>query len=281
MNDSQKFKSREEAFKKVLNVIMGSRYSWWKEATVATSVHARNTMFIGYTRISLVIKADAKWVKKQWKTYHEYEPYPNDNIDLYDLIGYQLKEQIESDLKTVFMIVYGLNIEHLIVEADIQPTPLDIEESLEDKWNPKDGLKGYDYQHGYCHYFAYNIIDKIKKRFPTKNVNYYLLLASEVDTEDGAIINEYLIHAFIKIDDMLLDSNGFTTEEKAWRMAEEWEQRQKHLIPDYYETEIWDEESDEIPQKFFNNKFCNRSKVKKDLENFLSHPVVKRIFRDK
>ena len=42
-------------------------------------------------------------------------------------------------------------------------------ETLESKWN-----KGnYNYQHGYCHYFAYNIIDKIKKIFPNKKVNYY------------------------------------------------------------------------------------------------------------
>lgn len=146
MDNSQKFKSREEAFKKVLDVIMGKKYSWWIGLPVGTSVHVRDTIFvvcnqrICYTRIVLVIKADAKWVKKQWEYYQGYEPYPNDDIDLDDLIGVQLKEQIESDLKTVFMMIYGVNIEHLIVEADIQPTPLDIKESLEDKWNPKDGL---------------------------------------------------------------------------------------------------------------------------------------------
>jgi len=150
-------------------------------------------------------------------------------------------------------------------------------ETLESKWN-----KGnYDYQHGFCHYFAYNIIDKIKKRFPNKKVNYYLLLAEEVDKETDESMNDYLIHAYIQIDDILLDSNGFTTKEKARQRAEEWEQRQQHLIPDDYETVVWEEESDEIPQYFFNNQFCNPSRVKKDMEEFLSHPMVKRILRDK
>ena len=54
-----------------------------------------------------------------------------------------------------------------------------LKETLESKWN-----KGnYDYQQGYCHYFAHNIIDKIKKKFPKKDIKYYLLLASEVDKE--------------------------------------------------------------------------------------------------
>jgi len=53
-----------------------------------------------------------------------------------------------------------------------------LKETLESKWN-----KGnYNYQHGFCHYFAYNIIDKIRERFPNKKVNYYLLLANEVSS---------------------------------------------------------------------------------------------------
>lgn len=152
-----------------------------------------------------------------------------------------------------------------------------LKETLESKWN-----KGnYDYQHGYCHYFAYNIIDKIRKRFPDKNVNYYLLLAHEIDTDNGEVMNDYLIHAYIQIDNMLLDSNGFTDHNKAWERAEEWERNQQHLLPEGYETEIWDEEANELPEWSFNNKFCNTGRVKKDLEDFLSHPVVQRIFRDK
>ena len=152
-----------------------------------------------------------------------------------------------------------------------------LQETLESKWN-----KGnYDYQHGYCHYFAYDIIGKIKKRFPNKKVNYYMILANEVDKYDGTIVQDYLIHVYIQIDNMLLDSNGITTHDKAWERAEEWEQRQAHLVPDVYETKMWDKESDTIPKMFFNNSFCNTKKVKEDVETFLTHPIVKRILRDK
>lgn len=152
-----------------------------------------------------------------------------------------------------------------------------LRETLESKWN-----KGnYNYQHGYCHYFAYNVIEKIKKRFPNKKVNYYLLLAQEIDKEDGTIVQDYLVHVYIKIDNILLDSNGITTMDEAWKRLEEWEERQRHLVPDEYMTEIFDEETNEIPKYFFNNTFCNTKRVKKDMEEFLNNPIVKRILRDK
>jgi len=152
-----------------------------------------------------------------------------------------------------------------------------LRETLESKWN-----KGnYDYQHGYCHYFAYDIIGKIKEKFPNKKVNYYLLLANEVDRRDGTVEQDYLLHVYIQIDDMLLDSNGITTYEKAWERAEDWEQRQQRMTPDEYEINVWDEESDTIPEMFFNNEFCNTGRVKKDVDEFLSNPIVQRILRDK
>ena len=153
-----------------------------------------------------------------------------------------------------------------------------LRETLESKWN-----KGnYNYQHGYCHYFAYNIIDKIRKMYPNKQVNYYLLLANEVDTEyNNEVVQDYLIHAYIQIDDMLLDSNGITTMDEAWERLEEWERVQRGMTPEEYEINIWDEETDEIPEWFFNNSFCNTERVKKDMEEFLNNPIVKRILRDK
>lgn len=152
-----------------------------------------------------------------------------------------------------------------------------LQESLESKWNEGN----YDYQHGFCHYFAYDIIGKIRKRFPNKKVNYFLLLANEVDSYYGDIEQEYLLHVYIKIDDMLLDSNGFTTYDKAMERVNDWEERQRTMLPEDYELNIWEEESDEIPKIFFNNSFCNTKRVKKDVETFLSNPIVKRILRDK
>lgn len=156
-----------------------------------------------------------------------------------------------------------------------------LREDLQDKWNPINGLQGYNYQHGYCHYFAYNIIDKIRKRFPNKTINYYLILANEVDENTQEVLNEYLIHVYIKIDDLLLDSNGLTTMDKASNRLEDWEKRQRTLIPDDYEIITWEEETDEIPDTYFNNEFCNVGKIKKDIDTFLSNPIVQRILRDK
>jgi hypothetical protein len=34
-----------------------------------------------------------------------------------------------------------------------------------------------------------------------------------------------------------------------------------------------------MPEMFFNNKFCNTNKVKKDIEKFLSHPEVIELFQ--
>lgn len=152
-----------------------------------------------------------------------------------------------------------------------------IREALEDKWNEGN----YDYQHGFCHYFAYDIIGKIKKRFPNKKVNYYLLLANETDKETEEVEQEYLLHVYIKIDDMLLDSNGFTTFQRAEERVEDWYNRQLTMTPEEYEINVWEEETDEIPEIFFNNGFCNTGRVKKDIETFLSNPIVQRIFRDK
>lgn len=155
-----------------------------------------------------------------------------------------------------------------------------LNETLESKWNlgNKYGNK-YDYQHGYCHYFAYDIIGRLKKLYPKKNIKYYLLLAQEVDKEDGTIIQDYLIHAYIKIDNMLLDSNGITTKSDAWERLEEWERKTSHLVPEQYKTEIFEEETDKIPDYFFNNKFCNTGIIKRDIERFLSHPEVRELLK--
>ena len=152
-----------------------------------------------------------------------------------------------------------------------------VKETLEDKWNEGN----YDYQYGFCHYFAYDIIDRIRESFPNKKVNYYLLLGEEINEDTDEVENDYLIHAYIQIDDMLLDSNGFTTKEKAQERLEEWEQRQLTLIPEEYQLNVWEEESDDIPQHFFNNSFCNTKRVKQDIEKFLSHPIVQRILKYK
>lgn len=152
-----------------------------------------------------------------------------------------------------------------------------LKENLESRWNlSNENDNSYDYQHGFCHYFAYDIIGKLKKLYPEKNIRYYLILADEVyDFDEGDVEQSYLIHAYIKIDDLYLDSNGFSTEEEIDRRADEWYERQLNDLPEDYRLDIWHDEYNEIPEYFFNNKFCNRATIKKDVEKFLSHPEVK------
>jgi hypothetical protein len=156
-----------------------------------------------------------------------------------------------------------------------------LKESLESKWNlgNKYGNK-YDYQHGFCHYFAYDIIGRLKKLYPNKDINYYLLLCDEIyDFDEGELENTYLIHAYIKIDNYLLDSNGFTTFEDAKKRMYEWVKDQEENLPSDYILEPYVRETDEIPNHFFNNSFCNSGIVKKDIETFLSHPDVKELLK--
>ncbi len=147
--------------------------------------------------------------------------------------------------------------------------------SEEIEW--KDG--GYDYQHGFCHYFAYDIIGRLRKLYPERNIRYYILLGSEYEEGDPNPIQEYLIHVYIAIDNYLLDSNGFTTEEEAEKRLQEWEERQYTLIPDDYELVVDMQESNEIPEMFFNNKFCNTKTVRQDVKKFLSHPEVRELLQ--
>jgi hypothetical protein len=126
----------------------------------------------------------------------------------------------------------------------------------------------YDYQHGYCHYFANIIIDKIRELIPQSvTVNYYLILAERYD-DDEEIIDDVLIHAYIKIKGFYLDSDGFHTIDEIDEREREWISIEETLTPEGYSFDSWQEEVDEIPKYFF-NRFCKASKVKEDIEEFI------------
>ena len=131
----------------------------------------------------------------------------------------------------------------------------------------------YDYQHGYCHYFADIIIDEIRALIPTHTVNYYLILAERMD-DDNEVMDDVLIHAYIKIGDYLLDSDGFHKMGDADIRMEEWEDTEETLTPDDYSFNAWIEETKEIPSHFF-NRYCKRSRVKNDIREFISQPSFK------
>jgi hypothetical protein len=69
-----------------------------------------------------------------------------------------------------------------------------LRESLETKWNEGN----YNYQHGFCHYFAYNIIDRIRELYPNKTINYYMLLANAITkTFSAGSVYYYQIASYI------------------------------------------------------------------------------------
>jgi hypothetical protein len=129
----------------------------------------------------------------------------------------------------------------------------------------------YDYQHGYCHYFADIIINEIRTLIPKHSINYYLILAERVD-DNNEVIDDVLIHVYIKVGEYLLDSDGFHKMNDANIRLQQWEDTEETQTPDDYSYNTWMEESKEIPSYFF-NRYCKRSQVKKDIHDFISHPT--------
>lgn len=129
----------------------------------------------------------------------------------------------------------------------------------------------YDYQYGYCHYFADIIIDEIRKLVPNDfPINYYLILAERLDN-DGELIEDVLIHAYIKVGDYYLDSEGFHTIDDIDKREQEWLEIEETTTPDDYSFNSYQEESETIPKPFF-NRFCKRDRVKNDIKEFIKQP---------
>lgn len=132
----------------------------------------------------------------------------------------------------------------------------------------------YDYQYGYCHYFADIIIDEIRKLVPNNTpIKYYLILAERYD-DNNEVIDDVLIHAYIKIGDYYLDSEGFHTIDKVNEREKEWVNREESMTPEGYDFYSYQEETDSIPKYFF-NRFCKTSSIKNDIKHFISQPQFK------
>ena len=150
-----------------------------------------------------------------------------------------------------------------------------LREELESKWNISNE---YNYQDGYCHLFAYNIIDKLKKLYPSKNIRYYLILADLIyDYDEGEVEDSKIVHAYIKIDDLYLDSNGFSSENDIEKRTQDYYNNALIDLPDDYRVEIWHNEYDKIPKHFFTKVSCDNEKVKRDVDKFLSNSDVREL----
>lgn len=111
-----------------------------------------------------------------------------------------------------------------------------------------------------------------EKLLPNKEIKFYLLLANRIDDEDE-VIDEVLIHAYLKIDDYYIDSEGVFDQEETERRVMEWADREKDLTPDGYDFETWEEVTDEIPEIFF-NRFCSTKHLEQDVKQFMNRPDI-------
>jgi hypothetical protein len=131
---------------------------------------------------------------------------------------------------------------------------------------------GNDYQWGHCHFFARYVKKVFEKLLPNKDIKFYLLLASRIDDEDE-VIDEVLIHAYLKIDDYYIDSEGVFDEEETERRVQMWADVEKDLTPDGYDFATWEDITDEIPEIFF-NRFCSTKHLEEDVRQFINRPDI-------
>ena len=131
---------------------------------------------------------------------------------------------------------------------------------------------GNNYQFGHCHYFAKYLKRVFEELLTNKEIKFYLLLANRIDDEDE-VIDEVLIHAYLKIDDYYIDSEGVFDEEETERRVMEWADREKDLTPDGYDFEVWEDVTDEIPEIFF-NRFCSTKHLEQDVRQFMNRPDI-------
>lgn len=133
-------------------------------------------------------------------------------------------------------------------------------------------FRGNDYQFGHCHYFAKYLIKTFKEILPNEDIKYHLVLAERYD-DDDEVIDEVLIHAYLKVGDYLIDSEGVHSIKTASDRAQSWADVEKDLTPDGYDFEAWEEESENIPEIFF-NRWCSTKELKEDVIDFIKRPDV-------
>ena len=134
---------------------------------------------------------------------------------------------------------------------------------------------GNDYQFGHCHFFAEFLIKTFKEIIPNEEIVYHLILAERLDGDD-IVIDEVLDHAYLRVRDLLIDSEGVHTIEVASLREKEWADREKDLTPEGYDFETWQDECDYIPEIFF-NKFCSTKHIKQDVVDFLMRDDIQQL----
>lgn len=134
---------------------------------------------------------------------------------------------------------------------------------------------GQDYQFGHCHYFAKYLKKVFEKVLPNEEIKYHLILAERTDRQ-GENIDDVLVHAYLKVGGYLIDSEDVYDISIASEREKDWADKEKDLTPDGYNFETWEEESDEIPEFYF-NRFCSKNKLKQDVIDFIKRDDVEEL----
>ncbi|MDB4235013.1 hypothetical protein N9828_00795 [bacterium] len=100
-------------------------------------------------------------------------------------------------------------------------------------------------------------------------------MAERIDDDDN-IIDEVLIHAYLRVGDLLIDSEGVHTINVASLREKDWADLEKDLTPEGYQFGTWEDEYDYIPEIFF-NKFCSTKHLKQDVVDFLMRDDVQQV----
>ncbi len=136
---------------------------------------------------------------------------------------------------------------------------------------------GNNYQFGHCHYFSKYLMEVFRKILPNTDINYHLILAKRLDY-DNEVIDEVLVHAYLKVGEFLIDSEGVHNISVASEREKEWNNKEKDLTPDGYDFLVWEETGDKIPEIFF-NKFCSTKHLKQDINDFITRFDVQDIIK--
>lgn len=134
---------------------------------------------------------------------------------------------------------------------------------------------GNNYQFGHCHYFAQYLIKVFRELLPNEDIKYHLIYANRMDNNND-IIDEVLIHAYLRVGDYLIDSEGVNELSVASDREKQWTEKEKDSTPDGYDFEVWEEESDDIPEMYF-NRHCSTKLLKQDVIDFVKRQDVREL----
>lgn len=136
---------------------------------------------------------------------------------------------------------------------------------------------GNDYQFGHCHFFARYLIKVFRELLPDLDIKYHLVMAERMN-EDDEVIDEVLVHAYLRVEDVLIDSEGVHSILVSSLREKDWADREKNLTPEGYDFETWEDEYDDIPEIFF-NQFCSTKKLKQDVIDFMKRDDVQEVIQ--